>query len=319
MEKRIYYGKNPPLSFLESIPFSLECPYKIRCKDFVNDDIAPPHCAGTMEIDVCCGITGEAVVENQAFPICGDAVVVVPPGAVHAVTVRAGPGRLYVLHISFEALQALVDVEKLLAMGGQSLQGLGWLCSAFAPIHQLVQEMIVQDGRPLARTRALLAILELIFAQEQEKLPTPRPTEDSEVLRRVLCWTELHFNQPVTLDEAARTAGFTKNYFCAWFKRNTGLTYNGYLNQVRVNHACQLLAQNRSIAAACYSSGFHDMSYFIQRFKSVQGVTPKAYLHNLTRADETAGAAGGEALRRIGSPAPAVPHGAYPQSGPGPD
>lgn len=287
MEKRIYYGKNPPLSFLESIPFSLDCPYKIRCKDFVNDDIAPPHCAGTMEIDVCCGITGEAVIENEAFPICGNAVVVVPPGAVHAVTIRAGPGRLYVLHISFEALRALVDVEKLLATGGQSLQGLGRMCSAFEPICHLVQEMIAQDGRPLTRTRALLAILELIFAQEQEAALCPQPIENSEVLRRVLHWTELHFTQQITLDEAAGTAGFTKNYFCTWFKRNTGLTYNSYLNQVRVNHACQLLARDGSIAEACYGSGFHDMSYFIQRFKCVQGVTPGAYLRNLMREDSS--------------------------------
>lgn len=285
MEKRIYYGKNPPLSFLESIPFSLDCPYKIRCKDFPNDDVAPPHCAGTMEIDICCGIAGEAVIENTAFPICGNAVVVVPPGAVHSVIIRAGPGRLYVLHISFEALRALVDVEKLLTMGGQSFQGLGQLCSAFEPVYQLVQEMMDQDGQPLARTRALLTILELIFSQEREGASSPRPMENNEVLRRVLCWTELHFNQIVTLDKAARTAGFTKNYFCAWFKRNTGLTYNSYLNQVRVNHACQLLARDGSIAEACYGSGFHDMSYFIQRFKNVQGVTPKAYLANLTQEE----------------------------------
>ncbi len=283
MNRRINFGKNPPLSFRESLPFSRDCPYKIRCKDVINDDIAPPHYAGTMEIDVCCGITGEAVIDNQRIPIRGDTVLVVPPGVIHSVTIRTGPGRVYVLHISFEALRPLVDAEGLLALAGWSLENLPRRCPSFGRIHGLVLEMIQRDEEPFARTRALIEILEVLFDQVQsEQVPLhARQPDSSGTLRRVLRWTEAHFVDGISVEECAHMAGFSKNYFCTWFKANTGLTYNCYLNQVRIHHACQVLAQTGSISAACYNSGFRDMSYFIQRFKKTQGVTPKLYLRNL--------------------------------------
>lgn len=280
MNKRIYFGKNTPLSFRESLPFSRDCPYTIRCKDVTNDDVAPPHYAGTMEIDVCCEITGEAVIDHQHISFSGSTVLVIPPGVVHSIALRTGPGRVYVLHISFESLRPCLDVDALLELSGKSLTGLDRVCPCFDRIHDLVLEMIHRDNEPICRTRALLEILELLFQQSHPEL-LPVSHGGGEALRRILRWTETYFTDEITTEQAARTAGFSKNYFCAWFKGNTGLTYNNYLNQVRINHACQILAQTDSVSIACYSSGFRDMSYFVQRFKKNLGVTPKRYLQNL--------------------------------------
>ncbi len=282
MNRRINFGKNPPNAFRESLRFDRECPYKIRCKDLVNEDIAPLHYADTMEIEVCCGIKGEMQIENTRVEIDGDAVLVVPPGAVHAVTIHTGPGRVYVLHISFEALRELVDVEALLALSGKSLVDMPYVCGEFAKVRALLLEMIERDEEPLARTRALLEILEVLCAQLRPGAPgEANPHGRSEELRRILRWTQEHFARPVLLEEAAAAVGFTRNYFCAWFKANTGMTYHRYLNHVRVSNACRLLAQTGSISEACYDSGFRDMSYFIQLFKKTQGCTPKAYLKRL--------------------------------------
>ena len=284
MNRRINYGRNTPLTFRESLQFDRDCPYQLRCKDFVNDDIAPPHYAETMEIEVCCGITGEVVIENERIRVEGDTVVVVPPGAVHAVTFRSGPGQVYVLHISFADLRPFVDVEAMLAREGRSLTDAARICPDFGEICQLVQELIARDGDPFARVRLLLEILEHIFARRQAETPAGHlpPAPDSDELRRILRWTEEHFTGEICLEDAARAVGFSKNYFCTWFKGRTGLTYMGYLSRVRISNACRLLAQTGSIASACYGSGFQDMSYFIQLFKRTQGVTPKTYLRNLS-------------------------------------
>ena len=93
MNRRINYGRNTPLTFRESLQFDRDCPYQLRCKDFVNDDIAPPHYAETMEIEVCCGITGEVVIENERIRVEGDTVVVVPPGRSMQSPSAAGRGR----------------------------------------------------------------------------------------------------------------------------------------------------------------------------------------------------------------------------------
>ena len=74
--------------------------------------------------------------------------------------------------------------------------------------------------------------------------------------------------------------GFSRNYFCAWFRGHTQTTYLKYLNQVRINHACRILSHTGSIDQACTASGFRDMSYFIQTFRKMQGCTPRQYVRN---------------------------------------
>lgn len=280
MSRRISYGKNTPLSFRESISFSQDCPYKIRYKDFANDDIAPLHYAQTVEVGVCCGITGEIVVGSEHLQIKDKTVYVIPPGTVHSTVIHKGGGHIYVLHISLEDLAEFISVEALLKQSGKTFSGMDVICPEFDQVHQLVQEMIRRDSEPFARTRALMDILEILVRQMLSSGTGEQRENRNAQLHRILRWTEANFTDSVRLEQAAAVAGFTKNYFCTWFKENTGLTYNQYLNNVRINHACRILIQLGSVSDACYDSGFRDMSYFIRMFKRTQGCTPRAYLRN---------------------------------------
>lgn len=283
MEQRIFFGKNTPLSFLEKLQFSAECPYTIRYKDFLNDDVAPLHYADTLELGICCEITGHLVIGNQRVSLNGSCVYVIPPGSVHAITINQGPGHLYVMHISLEALRDVANVSLLLQQSQKSLTALPCLCSDFSEIHALVMEMMRLDDQPFARTRLLLELFELLCTHtgdEEQSLPKPRGV-DSEELYNIIRWTECHFAEEIQLEQAAEIVGFTKNYFCAWFKLNTKSTYLQYLNQVRINNACRILLKTGSLESACTASGFRDMSYFIQKFKRIQGCTPKQYIQNL--------------------------------------
>lgn len=282
MEQRIFFGKNTPLSFLEKLQFNPECPYTIRYKDFLNDDVAPLHYADTLELGICCEITGHAVIGNQHINIDGNCIYVIPPGCIHAITINQGPGHLYVMHISLEALRDVVNIVALLQQSHKSLASLPYLCPDFPKIRSLVMEMMRVDDQPFARTRLLLEIFEVLCTQTgDEEHPLPKQHKiHSEELYNIIRWTECHFAEEIQLEQAAEVVGFTKNYFCAWFKRNTKSTYMHYLNHVRINNACRMLLKTGSLESACSSSGFKDMSYFVQKFKRIQGCTPKQYIQN---------------------------------------
>lgn len=282
MEQRICFGKNTPVTFLENLHFSTSCPYRIRQKDFQNDDIAPLHYADTLEIGLCCGIQGELVIGNERLTIDGYTVYVVPPGAVHSTAFRRGTGCIYVVQVSPEALGGLVNLEALFNQNHKSLYGIPHICKEFEAIHSLVLEMIRQDDNPISRTRLLLEIFEILEQQTSpdESLKAELLPSRNNQLYRIIHWTQKHFAEPIQLEQAASVVGFTRNYFCAWFRKNTQSTYLKYLNQVRINHACRILIHTGSIESACYDSGFHDMSYFIQTFRKTQGCTPKQYVRN---------------------------------------
>lgn len=282
MEQRISYGKNTPVSFRENLHFSINCPYRIRQKDFQNDDIAPLHYADTLEIGLCCGIRGELVIGSERLKIEGNTVYAVPPGAVHATTFSRGEGCIYVIHVSPGALRGLVDIGELFSQNQKSIYAIPHICDAFDEIHSRILEMIRLDGNPISRTRLLLEVFEILEQQtpaEASPESEPFPTQNKE-LYKIIQWTEKHFAEPIRLEQAASVVGFTRNYFCSWFRANTQSTYMQYLNNVRINHACRILIHTGSIESACYDSGFHDMSYFIQTFRKTQGCTPKKYIRN---------------------------------------
>lgn len=281
MEQRISYGKNTPVSFRENLYFDALCPYRIRVKDFQNDDIAPLHYADTLELGLCCGIRGEVLIGGERLRVDGNAVYAATPGAVHATSFERGPGRIYVLHVSPAALKELVDLELLFRQEQKSIDQIPASCEGFEELYALVQQLILTDADPLLRTALLLQIFAVLKRQTPQGLSTgAQPRADSRELHSIIQWTESHFAEPIKLEQAAAVVGFTRNYFCSWFKANTHSTYIQYLNQVRINHACRVLVQSSSISRACDESGFRDMSYFIQIFRKTQGCTPKQYIRN---------------------------------------
>jgi AraC-like DNA-binding protein len=87
-----------------------------------------------------------------------------------------------------------------------------------------------------------------------------------------------HYNEPITLEDAARLVGMSKSHFIHFMKQVTGLSFVSYLNQFRVNKAQALLASTgMSIAAISQEVGFCDQSYFGHVFRKLLGVTPRDF------------------------------------------
>ncbi len=87
-----------------------------------------------------------------------------------------------------------------------------------------------------------------------------------------------NYQEVITLDDLARTAGLSPKYFCKYFRVATGKTPIDYVNDYRIERACFLLEQHRytvtEVSALC---GFNDISYFIRCFKKHKGITPYQY------------------------------------------
>ncbi len=62
------------------------------------------------------------------------------------------------------------------------------------------------------------------------------------------------------------------------FKSVTGKTFKEYLNQVRLEKACQHLLSGEKISQVAYDCGFNDPSYFSQRFKNYFGLSPTQFV-----------------------------------------
>ena len=97
-------------------------------------------------------------------------------------------------------------------------------------------------------------------------------------LRRVLSFIRQSYDKQISLEEMAFEADMSPKYFCAFFREMTGKTPVKYLNTYRVERAARkLISTDMPITDIAYGCGFNDLSYFIKTFKSIKGITPKAF------------------------------------------
>src|SRR5262245_8469616 len=95
-------------------------------------------------------------------------------------------------------------------------------------------------------------------------------------LRAVIEYVDEHLDASLTLEHMAAIANLSAYHFARQFKIATGQPPHQYVISRRVEHAQQLLQQDRDLSlaeiAAC--AGFSDQSHLSHHFKRLVGVTP---------------------------------------------
>jgi AraC-like DNA-binding protein len=97
-------------------------------------------------------------------------------------------------------------------------------------------------------------------------------------LDSVLDYLLLNYRKEIKLDEVAGIANMSRNAFCRYFKDRTSKTVIQFLNEIRIEHAAQMLMDTQmnveDIGAAC---GFKNVSNFYQQFQKSIGVSPSKF------------------------------------------
>lgn len=83
-----------------------------------------------------------------------------------------------------------------------------------------------------------------------------------------------NFRNNVTLSEVAEHTGYSVNYFSYLFKKEMGLSFKNFIDDLRFEYARKLLTHtDYSVCEVCKLSGFDDYANFVRRFKKRFNVT----------------------------------------------
>ena len=243
--------------------------------------ISPLHYGETVEISFVRGIEGETYINGRRFEYKEKNVFFIPPRYLHTSVYRkggAGEGDMScAFHINVEGLTSVINLKKLLLKDDRTLLDLAFRCDDFDVIWETVQNILDENRTFIARTIDLLRLFERISNQKSTDDPV---VEYSKVAARLIEFVEENYASKLTVQNAASHFGYSKQYFCKWFKRETGVTFNEFLNTVRIHHARTCLASGYSVEETSEQCGFSDPSYFTKVFKRVVGITPKTYALN---------------------------------------
>ena len=129
----------------------------------------------------------------------------------------------------------------------------------------------------LSRVKAVSVVNDMLVDIARKSSTETIPIHNS-LVNDMANYLQSNYKNNISLTELARIFSFTPNYCGPLFKQMTGITFNDYLNNLRVKHACKLLlSSNLSIREIAYDSGFNSLEYFYSTFKKFYGITPAKY------------------------------------------
>jgi transcriptional regulator GlxA family with amidase domain len=106
----------------------------------------------------------------------------------------------------------------------------------------------------------------------------PHNYHEDETVVEIQEWMHNQFHTPLKLELIADKFDMSVRTLNRRFRQATGRTPVQYLQQVRLDHAKELLrTSNLSVAEVAFSSGYPDASYFSAQFRKSISLSPREY------------------------------------------
>lgn len=142
-----------------------------------------------------------------------------------------------------------------------------------------------EEKPPVYQLLIKVSLYRIIALLEQNHLfvPWSRPagkeqSPTSTRLKKLLQYVALHYRERIPLEKAAAIMHMSPKYFCSYFTATFYISFVQYLNRYRIEQACVLLeTTDLSVMEVGFEVGFENFSYFIRKFKEIQGCTPSVY------------------------------------------
>ncbi len=223
-------------------------------------------------------LSGEAkhIYNNRAIDISRGHAYIITPRDYHALHANR---EVTLLNICFEPHTPDEEVrEALTHIDDHSIYGIlndAQLKTAVDLFESIIQEQQKKEILSLSMAKALLCRLIILLLRSSDRQHAPEPNPP---LAKAITYIHAHFREPLSLSDLSRVMSVTPNYMGKLFREHTGLSFNSYLNDIRLQCACNILRfSNHSAKDIAGMVGYASAEYFFYIFKKKMGMTPRAY------------------------------------------
>ncbi|MEP6748840.1 MAG: AraC family transcriptional regulator [Bacteroidota bacterium] len=144
--------------------------------------------------------------------------------------------------------------------------------------------------QPFERLMELINILQVLATSAEYTLLNSQVTLPTTIrkvhirLQNIFNYVEQNYQEEIKIKKVADISHLTVPAFCNYFKKIMNITFTDFINQYRIEKACLLLQQEKSVGEVCFECGFNNVPYFNKVFKNIIKKTPSAFKKTKTTA-----------------------------------
>ena len=276
----------PKIHSSDLIPYSY---YESRIPDYFPN--VPLHWHQELEINYIRSGNGEFICGDQRFVAEPGDMIVIAPGALHAVYRLENKSHFYdTLVVNADMLGASQNDRCSLKFFTPLLNGRLAIHPRITKSHSRYEELksCVENIFVYAKKNGVLSDLMLksellrlfvILAESGDVYLTDESHPDRiEVIRPALEYIREHFTETVTIDDLAELSHLSKSYFMSSFKKSAGVGAIEYMNHLRIKRARELLlCSEKNISEIAYECGFTNLANFNRQFLKQNEISPRQY------------------------------------------
>ena len=111
-----------------------------------------------------------------------------------------------------------------------------------------------------------------------EEMPEQKTIQELRIrVEKIMKEEKLYLQPNLKIVDLVKRLGSNRNYLYQAINRDMGMSFNEYVNRLRIDYAEQLMAQHpeKTLNEICDLSGFTSSTSFYRNFKQFRGVSPK--------------------------------------------
>lgn len=283
--------------------FSTDMPFYIGKYYHTNFSDLHYHTHDFIEIVYVCDGRGVHVYNGKTYPVTKGELYIINSGVPHCFypTDEQNSEHLVVYNLSFlpefigginidlPLLTELTDLmlykslyaEEIIYTPDLKLPG-----SMRPQIEQLYEKMYLEFTSKGINYRELLrlSLCELLlkihrfYKLNQDACDNNVSTFRHQLIPDCIAYLKENYAQKITMDELSDTFFLSRSYLSSLFKKATGYGVTEYLQHIRIEKACELLATTTlPITHISEQVGYSDYRFFNKAFKKITGTTANEY------------------------------------------
>ena len=235
-----------------------------------------PHTHNHTELFFIVSGRGQFLIQNQVFPVGANNLVIINPNVAHTEdSLNAQPLEYIVLGI--EGIE-LATTEN---SNGQfcildHLESVEFSSC----LRNILREMELKNTgyEDICQAYMEILIIRLMRTTSLSVQSGPQTVSGNRQCAFVRRYIDLHFKEPLTLEQLSGEAHMNKYYLSHAFKQEYGVSPINYMISRRIEESKYLLAEtDLSLSHIAQLLGFSSLSYFSQVFRRTQDISPMEY------------------------------------------